>query len=349
MSESSELIPEMDLSAQNPFVQPPVTGGHAGAGSAPGLVFPAPSSVQQFNVFAPQYSVELHITQMRTETRELEAHAERRHKQHILTYQEAAAVGLANVEERAEKNHLEAMAELQAALATSEYRAVNRENTLLAELRDQNDELQERLDSAERALERALEQAHPATPKGQPAPAPGTPSQNPFAVPKAPTAPLFATADAIPQSARNLFESMNPGGVTATPIFPGTPTAGPFPSVTAPPAAGLGAPSSDVLSTGLLEAQMAILSKLRDMKGEAKEDSSKPKVKEAETINCQNSRTPNRTDLGRQQQGKQLEQPLTRLTKLLSGSWRRTTKMRTIRPSVTPESFSPLTPSSLLL
>ena len=95
MSESSELVPEMDLSAQNPAVQPPVTGGHAGAGTAPGLAFPAPSSVQQFNVFAPQYSVELHITQMRTEIRELEDHAERRHKQHLLTYQEAAAVGLA--------------------------------------------------------------------------------------------------------------------------------------------------------------------------------------------------------------------------------------------------------------
>ena len=350
-----------------------VTGGHARAGSAPGLVFPAPSSVQQFNVFAPQYSIELHITQMRTEIRELEAHAERRHKQHILTYEEAAAVGLANVEERAEKNHLEAMAELQAGLATSEYKAVNRENTLLAEmsllqqqalegdrvlreelaemsskhisdaldqhlaesrfaedlreqahqhveqsqqvmveqfqahfsayearqkqkfeekfseLKDQNDELQERLDSAERALEKALEQAHPATPKGQPAPAPGTPSQNPFAAPKAPTAPLFATANAVPQSARNLFESMNPGGVTASPIFRGTPTAGPSaakaPSVTAPPAAGLGAPTSDALSTGLLETQMAILSRLTDLKGEAKEESSKPKVKEAETIN----------------------------------------------------------------
>ena len=71
MSESSELVPEMDLTAQNPAVQPPVTGGHAGAGTAPGLAFPAPSSVQQFNVFAPQYSVELHITQMRTEIREL--------------------------------------------------------------------------------------------------------------------------------------------------------------------------------------------------------------------------------------------------------------------------------------
>ena len=373
MSESSELVPEMDLTAQNPAVQPPVTGGHAGAGTAPGLAFPAPSSVQQFNVFAPQYSVELHITQMRTEIRELEDHAERRHKQHLLTYQEAAAVGLANMEERAEKNHLEAMAELQRALATSEYKAANRENTLLAEmsvlqqqardgdqalreelaemsakhisdaldqhlaesrfaedlreqahqhveqsqqvmveqfqahfaayevrqkqvfdekfseLRDQNDELQEKLDSAERALEKALEQAHPATPKGQPVPAPGMSSQNIPAAPRAPTAPLFTTASAIPQSARNLFESMNPGGVTATSTFPRTPTAGPSvakaPSVTAPPAAGLGAPSTDVLSTGLLETQMAILSKLKDMRGETKDDSSKPKVKEAETIN----------------------------------------------------------------
>ena len=372
MSESPELIPEMDLAEPTPVAQPPVTGGHAGAGNVPGLVFPAPASVQQFNVFAPQYSVALHINQVRLEVRELEAHAERRHRQHIITYEEAA-IGLANMEERAEKNHLEAVAELQAALATSEYKAVNREKTLIAEmsilqaqaldedralheelaemsskhisdaldqhlaesrfaenlreqanhhveqsqhvmveqfqahftayearprqefeerfseLREQNDELQDRLDSAERALEKALEQAHPATPKGQPVPAPGTPSQNPFAVPKAPTAPLFATPNVIPQSARNLFESMNPGGVTASPIFPGTPTAGPSvakaPSVTAPPAAGLGAPTSDVLSTGLLETQMAILSRLRDMNGETKEESSKPKVKEAETIN----------------------------------------------------------------
>ena len=116
MSESSELIPEMDLSAQTPVVQPPVTGGHAGTGSAPGLVFPAPASVQHFNVFASQYSVELHINQVRLEVGELEAHAERRHRQHIMTYEEAAAIGLANVEERADKNHLETVAELQASL-----------------------------------------------------------------------------------------------------------------------------------------------------------------------------------------------------------------------------------------
>ena len=33
-----------------------------------------------------------------------------------MTYEEAAAIGLANVEERADKNHLETVAELQASL-----------------------------------------------------------------------------------------------------------------------------------------------------------------------------------------------------------------------------------------
>ena len=58
MSDTPELIPEMEENALNP-VLPPVTGGHAGAG-APGLVLPAPASVQQFKVFALQYSLELH-------------------------------------------------------------------------------------------------------------------------------------------------------------------------------------------------------------------------------------------------------------------------------------------------
>ena len=52
MSDTPELIPEMEGNALDP-VQPAVTGGHAGAG-APGLVLPAPASVQQFNVFAIQ-------------------------------------------------------------------------------------------------------------------------------------------------------------------------------------------------------------------------------------------------------------------------------------------------------
>ena len=48
------------------------------------------------------------------------------------------------------------------------------------ELREQNDDLQDRLDSAERALGKALEQANPATPKGQPTPAPSKPKFSPF-------------------------------------------------------------------------------------------------------------------------------------------------------------------------
>ena len=107
-------------------MQPPVTGGHAGTG-APGLVLPVPASVQQFNVLAPQHSLELHVNYVRLEVNELEAHAERRHRQHVVTYEEAAALGLANVEERAERNHLEAIAELQAALANSEFKAATRE------------------------------------------------------------------------------------------------------------------------------------------------------------------------------------------------------------------------------
>eukprot|EP00439_Symbiodinium_sp_Y106_P047239 s1057_g6.t1 len=102
--------------------------------SAPGLVLPAPASVQQFNVFAPQYSLELHVNQVRLEVNELEAYAERRHRQHVATYEEAAALGLANVEERAERNHLETVSELQAALANSEFKAATREKALIAEM-----------------------------------------------------------------------------------------------------------------------------------------------------------------------------------------------------------------------
>ena len=55
--------------------------------------------------------------------------------------------------------------------------------------------------------------------------------------------------------------------------------------VAAPPVADPGTPTSEVLNTGLLETQMAILSRLRDLKHDSKEDSGRPKVKEAETIN----------------------------------------------------------------
>ena len=83
---------------------------------------------------APQYSLELHVKQVRLEVNELEAYAERRHRQHVVTYEEAAALGLANVEERAERNHLEAISELQAALANSEFKAATREKALIAEM-----------------------------------------------------------------------------------------------------------------------------------------------------------------------------------------------------------------------
>ena len=65
---------------------------------------------------------------------ELEAYAERRHRRHVATYEEAAALGLANIEERAERNHLEAISELQTALANSEFKAATREKALIAEM-----------------------------------------------------------------------------------------------------------------------------------------------------------------------------------------------------------------------
>eukprot|EP00439_Symbiodinium_sp_Y106_P076373 s1894_g15.t1 len=81
-------------------------------------------------------------------------------------------------------------------------------------------------------------------------------------------APLFSMPNVLPQ---------------------GTTTAGPAEAkasgIAAPPAADPGAPTSEVLNTGLLETQMAILSRLRDLKHDSKGDSGKPKVKEAETIN----------------------------------------------------------------
>eukprot|EP00439_Symbiodinium_sp_Y106_P044258 s3960_g5.t1 len=290
----------MDRTDPTLAMQPPVTGGQAGAGNAPGLVFPAPASVQQFNVFAPQYNVELHINQIRLEVRELEAQAEQRHRQHIFTYEEAAATGLANMEERAEKNHLEAVAELQAALATSEYKAVNREKALIAEMSilqaqalDEDRALREELaemsskhisDALDQHLaesrfaENLREQANQHVEQSQEVMV--EQFQAHFVSYEARQKQEFEERHTVTESIC---------GVTASPSFPGTPIAGPSvakaPSITAPLAAGLGAPTSDALSTGLLEAQMAILSRLRDMKGETKEESSKPKVKEAETIN----------------------------------------------------------------
>ena len=120
-------------------------------------------------------------------------------------------------------------------------------SAIVSELREQNDDLQDRLDSAERASEKALELVNPATPKGQPTPAPSTPKASPFAIPKAPQAPLFSVPNVLPQGARNLFDSMNPGGLSAHPPPSGNTTPGPAEAkasgVAAPPAADPGAPS----------------------------------------------------------------------------------------------------------
>eukprot|EP00439_Symbiodinium_sp_Y106_P041500 s3393_g5.t1 len=269
MSEEPELIPEMEGSALNP-VQPPVTGSHAGAG-APGLVLPAPASVQQFNVFAPQYSFELHVNQVRLEVNELEAYAERRHRQHVATqysfelhvnqvrlevneleayaerrhrqhvatYEEAAALGLANVEERAERNHLEAVSELQAALANSEFKAATRQKALIAEMSlaqahsvNEDNRLREELAELEesRYAQNLQEQANQHVQNSQELMLEqfhahfqiykdrqreehaavvselGSRTTTTFRI-----APLFTMPNVIPQGVRNLFDSMNPG------------------------------------------------------------------------------------------------------------------------------------------
>ena len=305
---------------------------------------------------------------MRLEINELETPAASRHRQHVATYEEAAAIGLANVEQRAERNHLETVAALQAALSNSEYKAATREKTSIAgmslaqaqvveednstsyahqkhltdaldyqleearyaqnlqeqahqhvensqevmleqfqahfqvfkkrqkeeylatvsELREQNDELQDRFDSADGALEKALDQVNPATPKGQPTPALSTPKAGPSVVPKAPQAPLFTMPSVLPQGARNLFDYES-RRFERSPTFLRTTPAGPAQAkasgVAAPPAADPGTPSAEVLNAGLVETQMAIINSLKKLKNGSRGDSGKPKVKEAETIN----------------------------------------------------------------
>ena len=62
---------------------------------------------------------------------------------------------------------------------------------------------------------------------------------------------------------------------------------------------------------------MAILSRLRDLKSDSKEDSGKPKVKEAETINLPEFPNPESYRSWKTATTKRLEQPLIRLMKLL--------------------------------
>ena len=85
----------------------------------------------------------------------------------------------------------------------------------VSELQEENDELQERLESAERAFEKSLQGHDTATPKGQPSQASNMPEpQQSSSFPSAPKAPLFSMPNVIPSSARELFKTMNPQATT---------------------------------------------------------------------------------------------------------------------------------------
>ena len=170
----------------------------------------------------------------------------------------------------------------------------------VSELQEQNDELQERLESAERALEKSLQGHDTATPKGQPAQASSTPEpQQSSSFPSAPKAPLFSMPNVIPSSARELFRTMNPQATTTAHVPPQqqqqqqAPNDSPGfvpPGETAHPAAEHGAPSLG--NQLLLETQRAILESLENLKGNKSEGDSKPKVKEAEVIKLPEFPTP---------------------------------------------------------
>ena len=171
----------------------------------------------------------------------------------------------------------------------------------VSELQEQNDELQERLESAERALEKSLQGHDTATPKGQPAQASNTPEpQQSSSFPSAPKAPLFSMPNVIPPSARELFRTMNPQATTTAHVPPQqqqqqqqAPNDSPGfvpPGETAHPAAEHGAPSLG--NQLLLETQRAILESLENLKGNKSEGDSKPKVKEAEVIKLPEFPTP---------------------------------------------------------
>ena len=182
-----------------------------------------------------------------------------------------------------------------------QYRLRNQEEhrVTVSELQEQNDELQERLESAERALEKSLQGHDTATPKGQPAQASNTPEpQQSSSFPSAPKAPMFSMPNVIPPSARELFRSMNPQAATTAHVppqhqqqqAPNDPQGFVPPGETAHPAAEHGAPGLG--NQFLLETQRAILASLENLKGSKSEGDSKPKVKEAEVIKLPEFPTP---------------------------------------------------------
>ena len=168
----------------------------------------------------------------------------------------------------------------------------------VSELQEQNDELQERLESAERAFEKSLQGHDTATPKGQPSQASNMPEpQHSSSFPSAPKAPMFSMPNVIPPSARELFNTMNPQATTTAHAPPQQQQQAPNdspgfvpPGETAHPAAEHGAPSLG--NQLLLETQRAILESLENLKGNKGEGDSKPKVKEAEVIKLPEFPTP---------------------------------------------------------
>ena len=200
-----------------------------------------------------------------------------------------------NLQVQATNTILESQAEMvqqfQANFELFKERQAAEHRSVVYGLQEQNEDLQDRLDAAEHALDKVLDQREvlensTAPPKGQPATPPGfsgqaaTPSG-----PSAPKAPMFSVPNAIPSSARELFASMNPTAATTAHKPNSAPEAAtnkPVPGETAHPAAEPGTPNlGDKL---LLETQMAILESLRTLKGERKDEEYKPKVKEAEAI-----------------------------------------------------------------
>ena len=190
-----------------------------------------------------------------------------------------------------QESQQELVQQFQASFEQYRLRVREEHRVTVLELQEQNDELQERLESAKRALEKSLQGFDTATPKGQPSQAsnmPGPQQSSPF--PSAPKAPLFSMPTVIPTSARELFKEMNSQAATTAHVPPQqqqqqqAPNDSPGfvpPGETAHPAAEHGAPSLG--NQLLLETQRAILESEGDWK---------PKVKEAEVIKLPEFPTP---------------------------------------------------------
>ena len=199
------------------------------------------------------------------------------------------------LQEEASRAMLESQQELvqqfQSNFEQHRLRTQEEHRATVLERQEQNDELQERLESVERAL-RVLRKAWKSMIQlpqrvsrfGPQACQP----QHSSSFPSAPKGPLFSMPVAIPSGARELFVNMNPQATTTahTPPqqqIPNNSSGFVPPGVTAPPAAEHGAPGLG--NQMLLETRRAILTSLENLKGNKAGEDVKPKVKEAEEIN----------------------------------------------------------------